>query len=124
LVEGISGASTVHMLLANTSLCPLPFFSTTCTESLFLSPTGPGKDLEFTVVRPGGLTLEPANGLVNVVEGKAGSISRADVAGFLRRAVTEESFPYLRMAPCLSSEKGTGWTKDRTAKTQGHKAAE
>jgi hypothetical protein len=35
-----------------------------------LSAYGPGKDLDFTVVRPGGLTLEPPNGIVKVIEGQ------------------------------------------------------
>jgi hypothetical protein len=35
-----------------------------------MSPTGPGKDLEFTIVRPGGLTLEPPNGVINVLTGE------------------------------------------------------
>jgi putative NADH-flavin reductase len=38
------------------------------SEALFFS--GPGKDLEFTIVRPGGLTLEPPNGVINVIEGE------------------------------------------------------
>ena len=51
-------------------------------EQLFLGPAGPGKDLEFCVVRPGGLGLGPPTGVVNVIEGEAGSIARADVADF------------------------------------------
>ena len=64
-----------------------------CAEALFFS--GPGKDLEFTIVRPGGLNLEPPNGIVNVIDGEAGSISRADVAGFLYDALTDVEFPYI-----------------------------
>lgn len=93
-----------------------------CTEGLFLSPKGPGRDLEWTVVRPGGLTLEPPSGVVAVIDGEAGSIPRADVATFLRRAVTEPSFPHLRTAACISGAQGTGWTKDRSAKAQGGNA--
>jgi hypothetical protein len=45
------------------------------------------------------------------------------VASFLLRAVREADFPYLKQAPCISSEQGTGWTKDRTEKTQGRAPA-
>ena len=91
-------------------------------ENIFLSPAGPGKDLEFTIVRPGGLTLDPPNGIVNVIDGEAGSISRADVADFCLQAVSMPDFPFLGNAPCISSDKGTSWTKDRTAATQGARA--
>lgn len=88
-------------------------------EALFTSPSGPGKDLEYCIVRPGGLTLDPPNGVINVLTGEAGSITRADVADFLVSAVTLEDFPYIGKAPCISSDKGTSWQKDRTAATQG-----
>ena len=45
------------------------------------------------------------------------------MASFLLRAVREADFPYLKQAPCISSEQGTGWTKDRTEKTQGRAPA-
>jgi len=92
-------------------------------EALFLSPTGPGKDLEFCVVRPGGLTLDAPNGVVNVIDGEAGSITRADVADFLLSAIEEEDFPFICKSPCISSDKGTSWQKDRSEKTQGARAA-
>lgn len=88
-------------------------------EALFLSSSGIGHDLEFCVVRPGGLTLEPPNGVINVINGEAGSISRGDVAKFCLDAVLESDFPYIGKAPCISSDKGTSWVKDRTAATQG-----
>ena len=40
---------------------------TDAQEKLFLD--GPGSDLEFTIVRPGGLSNEPPNGIVNVIKG-------------------------------------------------------
>lgn len=82
-------------------------------EQLFLGPGGPGRDLEFCVVRPGGLGLGPPTGVVNVIDGEAGSIARADVADFCLGALFEESFPYVGKAPCISSVGGTSWTKDR-----------
>ncbi|KAG5176303.1 flavine reductase [Tribonema minus] len=86
-------------------------------EALFTR--GPGSDLEFTIVRPGGLTVEPPTGVINVISGEAGSISRADVADFCLGAVLEEGFPYLRKTPCISSVGGTSWTKDRSAAARG-----
>ena len=38
--------------------------------------------LEYCIVRPGGLTVDPPTGIINVIEGEAGSITRADVASF------------------------------------------
>ena len=35
-------------------------------EELFLA--GPGAELEFTLVRPGGLKSDPPNGIVNVIK--------------------------------------------------------
>jgi len=90
-------------------------------EALFSG--GPGSDLEFTVVRPGGLTLEAPNGIINIVDGEAGSITRADVADFCLTAVTEPDFPFIGKFPCISSDKGTSWSKDRSEKTQGARAS-
>eukprot|EP00752_Nemacystus_decipiens_P015514 g13843.t1 len=89
-------------------------------EDLFFK--GPGSDLDFTVVRPGGLTVDPPTGTINVIKGEAGSISRADVADFILGAVSEEEFPYLKQAPCISSVGGTSWVKDRSAAARGEMA--
>ena len=78
--------------------------------------------LEYCIVRPGGLTVDAPTGVINVIEGQAGSIARADVATFCLGAVTEKDFPYLQQAPCISSVGGTGWVKDRSAKARGGKA--
>lgn len=80
-------------------------------EKLFLE--GPGSDLEYCIVRPGGLTLDAPTGVVNVIEGEAGSIARADVAAFCLGAILDKDFPYLKQAPCISSVGGTSWVKDR-----------
>lgn len=53
---------------------------------------------------------------------QAGSISRADVADFVLGAVSEEDFPYLKQAPCISSVGGTSWVKDRSAAARGEMA--
>lgn len=93
-------------------------------EDLFMKPSGLGADLEFTIVRPGGLTVEAPTGVINVIDGEAGSIARADVADFCLGAILEPDFAYIRKAPCISSVGGTGWTKDRSAKARmGEKAA-
>lgn len=75
--------------------------------------------LDYCIVRPGGLTVEPPTGIINVIDGEAGSIARADVATFCLAAVTEPDFEYIGQAPCISSVGGTGWTKDRSAKARG-----
>jgi nucleoside-diphosphate-sugar epimerase len=75
--------------------------------------------LEYCIVRPGGLTVDPPTGVINVIKGEAGSIARADVAQFCLDAVTVEDFPYLGQAPCISSVGGTSWVKDRSAVARG-----
>jgi hypothetical protein len=90
-------------------------------ESIFL--TGPGADLEYTLVRPGGLKTEPPNGIVNVIDGEAGAISRGDVAAFCLDAVLEPDFAYLKQAPCISSDKGSGFASVLKDKTQSRMAA-
>uniref|UniRef100_A0A7S1TBA0 NAD(P)-binding domain-containing protein n=1 Tax=Tetraselmis chuii TaxID=63592 RepID=A0A7S1TBA0_9CHLO len=84
-------------------------------EDLFIS--GPGKDLEYCIVRPGGLLTDPPTGVINVIDGEAGSIPRADVAAFCLGALTQKDFPYLGQAPCISSVGGTSWVKDRGDKS-------
>ena len=74
-----------------------------------------GRDLEWCIVRPGGLTVEKPTGVINVIEGEAGSIARADVADFCIGAILEKDFPYIRKTPCISSVGGTSWVKDRSA---------
>jgi len=87
-------------------------------EALFTAPNAPGADLDWTVVRPGGLTVDPPTGVVNVIEGEAGSIPRADVADFCIGAVLQDDFPYRKKTPCISSVGGTSWTKDRSARAR------
>lgn len=70
-------------------------------EALFLADDGPGRDLEWTIVRPGGLTLGPPTGRTQVITSEATSISRADVAAFCIRAVTEDDWSYLKQAPAI-----------------------
>jgi len=75
--------------------------------------------LEYCLVRPGGLTVDPPTGVVNVIDGEAGSIPRADVAQFCLGAVRDPDFPYVGKAPCISSVGGTSWVKDRSGKARG-----
>ena len=78
----------------------------------------------YCIVRPGGLgTLEPT-GVINVIDGQAGSIQRADVAAFCLGAVTDANFPYLKKTPCISSVGGTGWVKEKKAGFDGVKTAD
>lgn len=81
-------------------------------ERLFLSEDGPGHELEWCIVRPGGLGEGEPTGVINVIDGQAGSIQRADVAAFCLGAVCDASFPYIKKTPCISSVGGTGWVKE------------
>eukprot|EP00596_Hydrurales_sp_CCMP1899_P002531 CAMPEP_0119041466 /NCGR_PEP_ID=MMETSP1177-20130426/12209_1 /TAXON_ID=2985 /ORGANISM="Ochromonas sp, Strain CCMP1899" /LENGTH=261 /DNA_ID=CAMNT_0007007523 /DNA_START=132 /DNA_END=917 /DNA_ORIENTATION=+ len=84
-------------------------------EALFLNADGIGHDLEYCIIRPGGLGLGAPTGVINVIDGQAGSIMRADVAAFCLGAVTDASFEYVRKTPCISSVGGTGWVKEKKA---------
>jgi len=77
--------------------------------------------LEYCLVRPGGLSVEPPTGIINVIDGEAGSITRADVAKFCLDAadVDDTDFPYIGKAPCISSVGGTAWVKDRSKAARG-----
>ena len=75
--------------------------------------------LEYCIVRPGGLTVEPPTGVINVIDGEAGSIPRADVAQFCLEAVKDADFPYVGKCPCISSVGGTSWVKDRSKTARG-----
>ena len=86
-------------------------------EALF-APGGPGSDLEFCIIRPGGLKSEEPSGVVNVIDGEAGPISRADVAAFLLDAVNEPDFKYVRKSICISSDKGSGFDSVLADKTK------
>jgi len=79
--------------------------------------------LEYCLVRPGGLNVEPPTGIVNVIDGEAGSIARADVAKFCMDSILMDDFPYIGETPCISSVGGTGWTKDRSGAARGEMAA-
>jgi hypothetical protein len=63
--------------------------------------------------------VEPPTGIINVIDGQAGSIPRADVAEFCLDAVTMDDFPYIGKTPCISSVGGTGWVKDRSKAARG-----
>ena len=64
-------------------------------------------------------TVDAPTGIINVIDGKAGSIPRADVAQFCLDAVRVEDFPYIGKAACISSVGGTAWKKDRSKAARG-----
>jgi len=78
--------------------------------------------LEYCIIRPGGLTVNAPTGVINVIEGEAGSIARADVAQFCLDSITVKDFPYIGKSPCISSVGGTSWVKDRSGKARGNMA--
>ncbi|CAM9154129.1 unnamed protein product [Ectocarpus sp. 12 AP-2014] len=134
--KGVKKVATVTSIGTGDSEKQAPFFFKACVlmytamksifadkneqEKLFFD--GPGQDLDFTIVRPGGLTVEPPTGVINVIKGEAGSISRADVADFILGAISDKDFPYLKQAPCISSVGGTSWVKDRSGAARGEMA--
>ena len=108
-------APFMFKILMNTVMSSI-FADKNNQEALFTS--GPGKDLEWCIVRPGGLTVDKPTGVINVIDGEAGSIPRADVADFCIGAVLDADFPYVQKTPCISSVGGTSWTKDRSARAR------
>ena len=76
-------------------------------ESLFLDETEIGHDLEYTIVRPGGLTNEDESG-IGIVNSGSGSIPRASVANFCFNAIYDKNFSYLKKPVSITSfEKST-----------------
>jgi nucleoside-diphosphate-sugar epimerase len=92
-------------------------------ERLFVDPSGPGHDLDWCMVRPGGLGVGEPTGIINVIDGTAGSIQRSDVASFALGAVVDEGFEYIRKTPCISSVGGVGWKKEPEKGFDGVKTA-
>jgi len=126
--NGVKRVSVVTSIGAGNSKDQAPFFfkvlMATVMKSIFNDKNNQEaivsqSDLDYCIVRPGGLTVEPPTGVINVIDGEAGSIPRADVAQFCLDAVTVEDFPYLRKTPCISSTGGTSWVKDRSGKARG-----
>ena len=93
-------------------------------EQLFLGHDAPGADLEYCLLRPGGLKQGPPTGIVNVIDGEAGAINRADVAAFCLDAVLEPDFPHLGKAVCISSDMGAGFKSLMGDKTMSRMGAE
>ena len=84
----------------------------------------PGADLEFCIARPGGFKLGDPTGIVNVIDGEAGAINRADLASFCLDAVLDPDFAYLQQAVCISSDKGAGFKSLMSDKTMSRMGAE
>ena len=138
-----------HLVSPTIPLLLLPLqmqFQVPLPLPVLLSAQGPGADLEYTIVRPGGLTVNPPTGQINVIDGEAGSIARysndsvpmttvfasysllfnppmrfcrADVASFCLDAILDPEWKYIGKTPCISSLEGTSWTKDRSAAARG-----
>ena len=85
---------------------------------------GPGADLDFCIARPGGLKQGDPTGIVNVIDGEAGAINRADLASFCLDAVLEPDFPHLHKAVCISSDKGAGFKSLMSDKTMSRMGSE
>jgi len=121
---GVKRVAVVTSIGAGDSKDQAPFFfkilMSTVMSSIFKDKNAQeavveASGLEWCIVRPGGLTVEPPTGVINVIEGEAGSITRADVAQFCLDAITVPDFPYIGKRPCISSVGGTSWVKDRSA---------
>ena len=73
-------------------------------EALFLNEDGIGKDLEFTIVRPSGLTDDSLKNTFVIEEG-SGTIPRMSVAEFLLNAIYDRKFPYIGTAVCITGQE-------------------
>jgi len=126
--KGISRLSVVTSIGAGDSENQAPFFfkilMMTAMKKIFVDKNNQEKavmesGLDYCIVRPGGLTVDPPTGVINVIDGEAGSIARADVAQFCLDSVIEDDFPYIGKTPCISSVGGTAWVKDRSKAARG-----
>jgi len=73
-------------------------------EALFLNEDGIGKDLDFTIVRPSGLTDDSLKNTFVIEEG-SGTIPRMSVAEFLLNAIYDRKFPYIGTAVCITGQE-------------------
>jgi nucleoside-diphosphate-sugar epimerase len=130
--EGVQRVSVVTSIGAGDSEQQAPFFFKvlmwTAMKKIFLDKNKQEdvvkkSGLEYCIVRPGGLTVEPPTGVINVIQGEAGSIARADVAQFCLDAIQVDDFPYRGQSPCISSVGGTSWVKDRSKAARGEMAS-
>jgi nucleoside-diphosphate-sugar epimerase len=126
--KGVKRLAVVTSIGAGDSESQAPFFFKvlmwTAMKKIFTDKNNQeavvvNSGLDYCIVRPGGLTVDPPTGVINVIEGEAGSIPRADVAQFCLDSVTVEDFPYIGKTPCISSVGGTSWVKDRSAAARG-----
>mmetsp|Transcript_22511 Transcript_22511/g.31398 ORF Transcript_22511/g.31398 Transcript_22511/m.31398 type:complete len:277 (-) Transcript_22511:1351-2181(-) len=126
--KGTKRISVVTSIGAGDSENQAPFFfkilMMTAMKKIFTDKNNQEKaveasGLEYCIVRPGGLTVDAPTGVINVIQGEAGSITRADVAQFCLDALSVEDFPYIGKAPCISSVGGTSWVKDRSGAARG-----
>jgi nucleoside-diphosphate-sugar epimerase len=126
--KGVKRLAVVTSIGAGDSESQAPFFFKvlmwTAMKKIFLDKNAQEEvtrtsGLEYCIVRPGGLTVDPPTGVINVIDGEAGSIPRADVAQFCLDAIRVPDFPYIGKAPCISSVGGTSWTKDRSKAARG-----
>lgn len=72
-------------------------------EALFLDDNGIGHNLEYTIVRPSGLTNENKQNTM-VIEKGSGTIPRIDVANVLLNSICDDNFPYIRKAISITSQ--------------------
>lgn len=102
--KGVKRLAVVTSIGAGDSENQAPFFFKvlmwTAMKKIFLDKNSQeeatvNSGLEYCIVRPGGLTVDPPTGVVNVIDGEAGSIPRADVAQFCLDAVRMDDFPYI-----------------------------
>jgi len=87
--------------------------------------TSSAADLDYCIVRPGGLKSEPPTGIVTAgKDQEAGAITRADVAAFCLDAVLEADFKFGKQAVSISSNMGSGFESvlaDKTKSRMGKK---
>lgn len=126
--KGVKRLAVVTSIGAGDSKDQAPFFfkilMMTAMKKIFNDKNNQEKaveesGLDYCIVRPGGLTVDSPTGIVNVIDGEAGSITRADVASFCLDAVKMDDFPYIGKTPCISSVGGTSWVKDRSKAARG-----
>jgi uncharacterized protein YbjT (DUF2867 family) len=87
--------------------------------SSIMADKNAGSDLEYCIVRPGGLKSEPPTGIVTAgKDQEAGAITRADVAAFCLDAVLESDFKFLKQEVSISSNMGKGFDTVLADKTK------
>lgn len=73
-------------------------------EALFLDTNGIGSDLDYTIIRPSGLTQGNLKSTM-IIDNGSGTIPRKNVADFCLNVICDETFPYKKKTVSITASE-------------------